>query len=436
MRKSNYNILSQKSNLLFNTLTRAMAVLTDEDYHLFLSSTPDFTKLDADTLNEFIESGFIISDDRDELSEIKHSYWQAKFDMTTLHITIMTTLDCNFRCVYCFEKHKKISMDESTIESVKGMISQKLKQGYSVLSVDWYGGEPLLNMNCIRLLSSYFIQLCRDNGIEYVASITTNGYNFTPDIQHELFELGVRHAQITLDGSKNIHDNRRILLTGDSSFEVIKHNIINAHDGMTISLRINVDNDNQDDLINLIDSFEGHRSDMLGIYACIVTPALDSDYIVENRDSLMRSIIDMYAYSLKKGFQINNVNSLLTSTYRACIVDSNSHFIISPLGELYKCGESYEDGDPGLIGYITQTGEMAINIEKLSRWTKDPFAYPECLECVHLPTCMGGCIMKRITRSDNFCSWEYKDCFTDILELLYEAICSYSEGSVYEKIAL
>lgn len=33
MRKSNYNILSQKSNLLFNTLTRAMAVLTDEDYH-------------------------------------------------------------------------------------------------------------------------------------------------------------------------------------------------------------------------------------------------------------------------------------------------------------------------------------------------------------------------------------------------------------------
>lgn len=191
MRKSNYNILSQKSNLLFNTLTRAMAVLTDEDYHLFISSTPDFTKLDADTLNEFIESGFIISDDRDELSEIKHSYWQAKFDMTTLHITIMTTLDCNFRCVYCFEKHKKISMDESTIESVKGMISQKLKQGYSVLSVDWYGGEPLLNMNCIRLLSSYFIQLCRDNGIEYVASITTNGYNFTPDIQHELFELGV-----------------------------------------------------------------------------------------------------------------------------------------------------------------------------------------------------------------------------------------------------
>ena len=92
-----------------------MAVLNDDDYQLFKAPSPDFSKLDNETLKEFFESGFIIDDDRDELAEIKHLYWQAKFDATTLHITIMTTMDCNFRCIYCFEKHKEIYMSDHTM---------------------------------------------------------------------------------------------------------------------------------------------------------------------------------------------------------------------------------------------------------------------------------------------------------------------------------
>lgn len=366
MKQSKYNILSPKNNLLFNTMSRSMAVLNDDDYQLFKAPSPDFSKLDNETLKEFFESGFIIDDDRDELAEIKHLYWQAKFDATTLHITIMTTMDCNFRCIYCFEKHKEIYMSDHTIDIVQRMIDKKLDEGYSRLSVDWYGGEPLLNMNCIRHLSTYFIQLCKNKGIEYIASITTNGYSFTPDIQHELFALGVTHAQITLDGSKKTHDKRRILLSGDSSFDKIKHNIVNACDGMTISLRVNVDNENQDDLLSLIQSFKGYCSELLSIYACIVTPALDSNYVVKDRESLMKSIVDMYAYALKCGFQINIINNLLSSDYRTCVVDSNSHFIITPSGELVKCGESYEPDDPGLVGKILEDGQMQIDVGKMA----------------------------------------------------------------------
>ena len=150
----------------------------------------------------------------------------------------MTTLNCNFRCTYCFEEHRDVNLTDCTLERIKKMVELKLQEGYSRLSIDWYGGEPLLNMSGIKELSQFFIQLCNERAIEYVASITTNGYTFSPDIQRELFSLGVAHAQITLDGSKEIHDKRRILLDGNSSFDTIKNNIINACEGMTISLRI------------------------------------------------------------------------------------------------------------------------------------------------------------------------------------------------------
>lgn len=434
MKKSRYNILSSKSNLLFNTMSRSLAVLSNEDYNFFVTPNSDFSDLDENTFKELYDSGFIIDDDRDEIAEVKRAYWQSKFDKTVLHITIMTTLNCNFRCTYCFEEHRDVNLTDCTLERIKKMVELKLQEGYSRLSIDWYGGEPLLNMSGIKELSQFFIQLCNERAIEYVASITTNGYTFSPDIQRELFSLGVAHAQITLDGSKEIHDKRRILLDGNSSFDTIKNNIINACEGMTISLRINVDSKNCDDLINLIDSFKDHRSDLLGIYACIVTPSLGSSYMVGDSKLLMKSIVKMYAYALAHGFRINNVNSLLAINYRACIVDSDSHYIITPSGELFKCGESYGADDVGLIGKILESGEMRIDDKRQAKWTKDPFSYEECLNCSYLPICMGGCVMKRITRSKDFCSWEYSEHFSDILELFYEEICMFREDISYEKV--
>ena len=42
--------------------------------------------------------------------------------------------------------------------------------------------------------------------------------------------------------------------------------------------------------------------------------------------------------------------------------------------------------------------------------------------------------MKRITRSKDFCSWEYSEHFSDILELFYEEICMFREDISYEKV--
>lgn len=399
-----------------------MAVLSNSDYDALTSSNVDFSQLDTDLIEDFLSCGFLVDDDRDELSEIKFLYWKNKFDSGKFCLTIMTTLDCNFRCTYCFEKHKNVEMSSKTIKKIEKMVEKELKKGYTELSVDWYGGEPLLNMQCIIFLSNFFISLCQKRGIKYTASITTNGYDFTIDTQKVLFDLGVRHAQITLDGSKSMHDKRRVLLNGESSFDVIKSNIVNAIKGMSISLRINVDEENKDDLKSIVDSLGEYRSDELGIYACIVTPALESNYIVGEYRYLMDAILQLYSYAIDRGFHVNSVNCLLINDYRTCIVDSDHHFIITPSGDLFKCGESYEADDPGKIGLLSADGNLLVDINKSARWTKDPFAYEECNICPYLPVCMGGCIMKRLNKKNNYCFWEMKDRHEGILELLYEVI--------------
>ena len=58
------------------------------------------------------------------------------------------------------------------------------------------------------------------------------------------------------------------------------------------------------------------------------------------------------------------------SVHRYCIVDSDSQFIISPTGRLFKCGESYLDDEPGIIGQINDDGELEIDERKKTFWDR------------------------------------------------------------------
>ena len=48
-----------------------------------------------------------------------------------------------------------------------------------LLSVTWFGGEPLMACEVIKSLSERMIRLCEENRMEYTASIVTNGWFLT-----------------------------------------------------------------------------------------------------------------------------------------------------------------------------------------------------------------------------------------------------------------
>ena len=72
-------------------------------------------------------SGCIIDDSTDELTELEFRRNYSKYRADFLGLTITPTLNCNFRCQYCFEEHKVGNMDQHTQDALIQFISKRVQ---------------------------------------------------------------------------------------------------------------------------------------------------------------------------------------------------------------------------------------------------------------------------------------------------------------------
>lgn len=158
-------------------------------------------------------------------------------------LTLNLNSDCNLRCVYCWNDHGSYSNSrflegkakshgkngtvvrmpvKTALRAVDTLV--KLRGGDRNLVVDFYGGEPLLNLDTLMATVNY----CRENqarwGVDFHFLLATNGTLLTPSIAQSLIDKGVQIA-VSIDGPKAVHDNNRPFLDGSGSFEKILLNI-------------------------------------------------------------------------------------------------------------------------------------------------------------------------------------------------------------------
>ena len=101
----------------------------------------------------------------------------AGFRSDSLHLIILPTERCNFRCTYCYEDFSIGRMSRETVLAVKRLIDRRLDDLHS-LSVSWFGGEPMLARGIVEDISEHIVRAVaeRPNQIHYLADMTTNGY--------------------------------------------------------------------------------------------------------------------------------------------------------------------------------------------------------------------------------------------------------------------
>lgn len=306
----------------------------------------------------------------------------------SLGLTIAPTSDCNFRCIYCYEKGaiapKTMSLEtETAIFDFIQLLSSKI----SSLSISWYGGEPLMRFDIIERLSKKIIKLCDENNIVYHASIVTNGYLLNEEISKKLKEYRIYHVQITIDGSKEIHDKRRIMANGKGTFDTIINNLILYKEYLpNISLRINVDKSNFDKIEDLYELLK--KKELLDI----VTPYL-GHVRAENECYNDNKCISTKDYSeLTLNFQ-KSINRELRAFYpitrsKLCGADSLYSFVIDSDGTLYKCWNDIGRPEKS-VGNILEP--IFVNMNNIEYLTLDATLNEKCSQCKYLPICMGGC---------------------------------------------
>lgn len=217
------SVLQKKSPYqLQNLLNSSVIELDDIHYREFLELTScnDINTKKSELVTFLKEQDFIID------SNYVYDSTQNLVEFTNgiLHLTIMPTEKCNFRCVYCYEKFKNGRMANNIIAGLKKMIYDIIvHQEIHTVHISWFGGEPTLEPDIIILINNYVKSLIKNKDIKFYSTMTTNGYLLNIDLFSKLFKNGVSNYQITIDGTK--HDKMRLLADGSPTRDVILSNI-------------------------------------------------------------------------------------------------------------------------------------------------------------------------------------------------------------------
>jgi uncharacterized protein len=215
---------------------------------------------ERETIASLVENGFIVDSRDDERHALDEYFTTLREDTEQLRVTILTTLQCNFACDYCIQGdhgdyNKTASkMSIETAERLIGWIEDRLdtvKPEKFVLT--FFGGEPLLNLPVIYLISERASAMARARGVTLLLNIITNGLLLTPEVVDRLLPYGLNGVKITLDGDRDTHDRMRPLRGRQGTFDKIIDNVRKVGHKVPITIGGNFDESSADSYPALLD---------------------------------------------------------------------------------------------------------------------------------------------------------------------------------------
>lgn len=183
------------------------------------------------------------------------------------NVTFQVTDDCCLKCSYCYQGNKGHHMmtKEVATKAVDLLFEMYdrnegtfINHDTKAIILDFIGGEPLMNIEVIDYICTYFMSEClrRNHPWLYTwrISMISNGVlYFDPKVQEFLQKFkGFISFGITLDGPQEIHDACRVHHDGRGSFDealaALKHYRKYYNDAPDTKVTIapeNLDNINQ-----------------------------------------------------------------------------------------------------------------------------------------------------------------------------------------------
>lgn len=411
LKQSNYNYIVKKNNivLIANFISEAIACFEQNKFQIvqdILDSPNKLLSTEEKQIHNFlVENRFIIETSFNELYYLKITNRIARYGSNVLQFAIAPTMDCNFRCPYCYERRENnvLSDDVKTkiIDYARLHLPSKSK-----MNVAWFGGEPLLQLDIIEAMANNFNEICAKLGKEYHSKMITNGYLLNNKNLPKILNSNISEIQITLDGTREQHDQRRFLVGGAKTYDTILDNmeLILPH-LEKLNIRVNIDKRNlTDDLYILIDELAKRYHNYtykikLGFYPVDPNESYKKDQCY-SFSTLSEEVKKLYTYAGKKGFNLAK-SKLFGIVY--CSACQINNFIIDPNGNLFLCLE-----DTGKIenrvGTLGENGNIEYHMSNYLAWTaQEVFDHDECVKCKFLPYCMGGCLKKPIKDRENKC---------------------------------
>ncbi|MFX0064963.1 MAG: radical SAM protein [Candidatus Hermodarchaeota archaeon] len=431
--------VNEENFLLLNPFSGALDVVDQEvidliDYVQTHSQFPSQIDRNDQIVSLLLNRGYFLTSSDEErkralaFEKVLQSFHHPGF-------LLIPTYNCNFRCPYCYEQNlrkkpkefleKILSEDQldSFFQAVDSILAQAIfprkSASKQVAEVILYGGEPFLPQTR-EIVEKIGVKLKKRN---WLLGAITNGYHleeFLPILRENHFT----HLQITLDGPKEIHNNRRFLIGRKPTFDKIVAGIDKASNaGISIVLRMNLDSEN----INHLPAFltfcdeKGWTQPESKIY---ISLGLVTTYSCKYRHSLspveyyrtlhtilgdcsrFTGALTNFIGFLKPQTPPDNPKSNLPQFPKLYYCGANAlQRIFDPHGHIYPCWGVV--GDPtNAIGKYDHSGYRLFESE-IKKWNRSVLDLPKCSKCSYALICSGGCLYKALStgqdHSSSFC---------------------------------
>jgi uncharacterized protein len=359
------------------------------------------------------ERGFLIRKGTDEYTVFQFAFGQAQHRSDVLDLTLLASEDCNFRCIYCYEKFARGTMIPEVRRGVKTYVKSRLPR-LRALTIGWFGGEPLYGFAAIEDLAPFFLEAAQERSLAFSSHMTTNGYLLTPEVAKRLLSWRINQFQITLDGPPTCHDHSRPSRDGGKTFDIILANLRalgGRPEEFRVDLRVNFNPQNAPEIGAFLDLMEQEfgqdrrfrmRFRPVGKWGGDQDGSLEvcglgeGEQLIQEFERLARE----KGLALADGFKSGSYFGA-----QVCYAARPYHLIVGASGKLMKCTVALDQDERNIVGHITPEGRIEMDHAKLAAWVAPAFEKDvQCQKCVVLPVCQGcSCPLPRIIRGERSC---------------------------------
>ncbi|MEW5814671.1 MAG: radical SAM protein [Spirochaetota bacterium] len=348
-------------------------------------------------------AGIFDSENKEELLNQKNRYYARSPQSRCL--TLNLAHNCNLNCRYCYANHGNYKnksdpscMPYETAQQAVDYYLNSSNSDSSNKSIDFSGGEPLLNFEVLQAIVSYIEKKIKNIDRRLTLTVITNGLLLSEDKLDFLNRHNV-HIAVSIDGDEKIHDANRITKDGTGSYNLIIENIkyMLKKKPELFSARTTITPAGTDVLriCNHLESlgFKEYTFDIAFGDSGNPSPLWDQAHFKkydENYGYYTASILN-YLLNIEKkctGFVLDRLYRIHRRVHRtlACRM-STSLLVVTPTGEFYPCYKLTEL-ENFRIGSVYE-GVNQIRAKEL--FPKMVFEKSSCNACWARYLCGGGC---------------------------------------------
>ena len=215
-----------KCFLITNDLGKYAFISADELSHLIQNEH----ELSEDKYAELSAKAFITDNPINDFSDMRIEQMRSSkaylYMATGLHIFVLTN-KCNHACIYC-QASAGIKKDAyMSKETAKQAVDIALSSPNPHISIEFQGGEPLLNFETLRYIVDYAESVSTDKDLSF--AVVTNLSLITDEMIRFFLDHDV-NVSTSLDGPEKLHNINRPFANGSSSYRKVIETIKRLQD--------------------------------------------------------------------------------------------------------------------------------------------------------------------------------------------------------------